>query len=568
MSQKGTTPPASIHLGFELGSGAPVEIPIKHLAITGQTQEAGKTTALEALITRSHLRALTFVTKRGEGAFTGGRPTAPYFREQADWRFVSSMLEAFLGERLKFERSWIMRATKGARTLADVQRTIGRLREKAKGLNADVFMVLAEYLDELVPAIAAVHWAPQVVLGAGVNVMDLAAVPSSMQHLVIKSSIDWVLEHEERTVVVVPEAWKFIPQGRGTPVKLSAMAYIRQGAALENYLWLDSQDLGGVDKELLRSVPVWILGVQREANEIKRTLSNIPASVAKPKAAAIATLALGQFFACWGTHAIRTYAQPAWMSEDLAQQVARGTIEVRNAAAIAGGSNALAAAVAVFGRPMTRVGDIARALTDQEETSVTKDEADRLTRENAQLKADNADLRSRLVFLEKESHERIRTTSDGARPARAEPSHAHSAADARSAASAPRSQPPTNNQVLDDALYQAIKARILEDEPILLKALATHPEIVVEVVPRVVTVEGDTMKGRVVRLMARGWFDQPRDVGAVRKELARTGTDPGGGGALGIMLNKFVADGFFVREGNGFVLSPRVKVRERELEIT
>ena len=95
----------TIPLGFEVASGKPVAIPIRHMCVTGQTQEAGKTTTLEALIARSQLRALTFVTKRGEGAFLDGRPTAPYFREQADWRFVSSMLEAFLGERLKFERS-------------------------------------------------------------------------------------------------------------------------------------------------------------------------------------------------------------------------------------------------------------------------------------------------------------------------------------------------------------------------------------------------------------------------------------------------------------------------------
>jgi len=34
------------------------------LAVTGQTQQSGKTTTLEALISRSKLRALTFVTKR------------------------------------------------------------------------------------------------------------------------------------------------------------------------------------------------------------------------------------------------------------------------------------------------------------------------------------------------------------------------------------------------------------------------------------------------------------------------------------------------------------------------
>jgi type IV secretory pathway VirB4 component len=62
--------PISIHLGFEVPTGTAVEIPLRHMAVCGQTQEAGKTTALEALITRAGVRALTFITKRGEASFT------------------------------------------------------------------------------------------------------------------------------------------------------------------------------------------------------------------------------------------------------------------------------------------------------------------------------------------------------------------------------------------------------------------------------------------------------------------------------------------------------------------
>jgi hypothetical protein len=69
-------------------------------------------------------------------------------------------------------------------------------------------------------------------LKPGVNVMDLTGLNVEMQHLVIRSSLDWVLNKETDTVVVVPEAWKFIPQGRGTPVKLGAEAFIRQAAGL------------------------------------------------------------------------------------------------------------------------------------------------------------------------------------------------------------------------------------------------------------------------------------------------------------------------------------------------
>jgi hypothetical protein len=547
----------TIPLGFEVGTGTPVAVPLKHLAITGQTQEAGKTTALEALITRSGLRALTFVTKRGEGAFVDGRPTAPYFREQADWRFVSSMLEAFLGERLKFERSWIMRATKGARTLADVQRNIVRLREKAKGLNADVFMVLGEYLDELVPAIAAVTWAPRVALAAGVNVMDLSAVPGSMQHLVIKSSIDWVLEHEEQTVVVVPEAWKFIPQGRGTPVKLSAMAYIRQGAALENYLWLDSQDLGGVDKELLRSVPLWILGVQREANEIKRTLSNIPASVAKPSAAAIATLELGQFFACWGKHAMRTYVQPAWMPEDLARQVAGGGLDVANASAIARAKNVKLAAAArhVLGVP--------------KEETVTKDEAAALRRENTALHNENVDLKRRLEALEKGQHaqgslhDRRRPVGAGGQNPPREPGaqrkpgdHAASVGRDRAAAAvstlardvsgaASLGHPDFSQE--SENFYQAVKARLLDEAPALLRLIVERPELEVSVERHVITAEGSTTLGRVARLIAADFLEESRRFREILVELERTGTRVNNK-SLSIVLKDLVVGGFLTKE--------------------
>ena len=45
----------------------------------------------------------------------------------------------------------------------------------------------------------------------------------------------------------------------------------------------------------------------------------------------------------------------------------------------------------------------------------------------------------------------------------------------------------------------------------------------------------------VARLMAAGWFAQARTGGGVRQELKRTGTDPGGGGALYGILDGFVS---------------------------
>lgn len=85
------------------------------------TQFSGKTATIEALIHRSGLRAVVFETKRGEKAFeTAGRSLLLYFGERSDWQYVSSLIEATLRERVKFERSWVIRAYKGTHILREV----------------------------------------------------------------------------------------------------------------------------------------------------------------------------------------------------------------------------------------------------------------------------------------------------------------------------------------------------------------------------------------------------------------------------------------------------------------
>jgi hypothetical protein len=368
---------ANIHLGFQLGTGEPVSIPLHHLVITGQTQAAGKTTALEGLVSRAAVkdhraRALAFVTKRGEGAFTQARRIGPYFRDQGGWEYVASILEASRGEKMRFERAWIIRASAGATTLQAVQANVKKLMAGSKGMSADVYLTLDAYLDVVVPQIAKVDWARTVDLQPGLSVMDLTGMPVELQHLVIESTLGWVHEREHDTIVLMPEAWKFIPEGRKTPVRRAAEFYIRQGAGLGNYLWIDTQDIAGVWKLILKSVPVWILGVQREWNEIKRTVAEIPEGVAKPKPGEIAALGLGEFFACWGTTVVRVYAQPAWMPPQRARTHAIGSL------------------VAIPGRP-----EVADAVMPQEDPRMCQ-EHERLAKE--------LELVSRALNTEKTRH--------------------------------------------------------------------------------------------------------------------------------------------------------------------
>lgn len=117
-----------------------------------------------------------------------------------------------------------------------------------------------------------------------------------------------------------------------------------------------------------------------------------------------------------------------------------------------------------------------------------------------------------------------------------------------------------------EKLYLAFKNRLIDEaqvDPVLLHLLTTRPEIVVEVERKLVNLDGSELKGRVARLMASGWFGTARKGGTVRTELTRTGADPGGGGALYNVLNAYVKDGFLLREGDGYIIAPGVKVTEQ-----
>lgn len=320
-----------IHLGFETPSGTAVSIVPAHIIVAGLTQLSGKTTTLEALITRSELKAIVFKTKPGERGFNAGTIIPPYFKERADWQYVTSLLEATLKEKIKFERSWIMTACKGASSLLEVKRNIEAQLAKPNlgGLNRSVYTVLDEYFNLILPQLSVTSFSKTLELQPGINIMDLQRLKDELQSLVIRSVLEIVLNEMHDTIIVIPEAWKFLPQAGGNPCKQAAENFIRQGATNRNYLWIDSQDMTGVDKTPLKSVSTWIVGLQSEINEVRRTLDQMPISKKlRPKEDEIMSLEKGHFFVCTPKFSTKIYVQPAWMNEETAKNIALGKIKV------------------------------------------------------------------------------------------------------------------------------------------------------------------------------------------------------------------------------------------------
>lgn len=325
-----------IKLGYEIGTCKEVSIRPSHLIVTGVTQLSGKTTTMEALIKRSGLKAVVFKTKVGEKSFSDGIETPPFFRDRSDYEFVKSLIEAYAKEKLFLEKGTLMRLCKGSSSLVEIKQRVDdalAIKDKGKlrGLKEEIHTRLQHYLENLIPQIQYANFSNVLNLQQGVNIMNLERFTEEAQSLIIQAVATEVLNTMKDVIIVIPEAWKFLPQKYNNPCKRAVEAFIRQGAANNNFVWLDSQDMAGVDKIPLKQISTWILGYQSERNEVKHTLDQISLpKKSKPKEDAIMNLRKGHFFISSYDGVQEVYVQPVWLDDGIAKGVADGIVDIED----------------------------------------------------------------------------------------------------------------------------------------------------------------------------------------------------------------------------------------------
>ena len=324
-----------IKLGYEVGTGKQVDIKLAHMIVTGLTQEAGKTTTLESLIKRSKKRAIVFRTKIGEKSFLEGTKIPPYFKDRSDWQFVQGLVEATIKEKLRtFERAKIIQICKqtGGNSLLEFKKRVDeRLTEKINNFEMDILTNLQAYLEIILPKLQSINFSKELELVDGLNIIDLERFSRDpeVQSLIIRSVVEEVLHNFKGVIIVIPEFWKFSPQKRGNPCKQIIEEFVRQGATNDNYIWIDSQDMSGVDKTPLKQVSEWILGYQSEKNEVKHTIEQVPSPTSKkPKPDDIMSLGTGIFYHANRERTVKTYVQPFWLDDEKSKQVALGKIKI------------------------------------------------------------------------------------------------------------------------------------------------------------------------------------------------------------------------------------------------
>jgi len=324
-----------IKLGYEIETGKEVDIKMSHLIVTGLTQEAGKTTTLESLIKRSKKRAIVFRTKIGEKSFLEGTKIPPYFKDRSDWQFIQGLVEATIKEKLRtFERAKIIqicKQTSGNSLLEFKKKVDERMEEKLTGFEMDILTNLQAYLEIILPKLQSINFSKDLELVNGLNIIDLERFSRDVevQSLIIRSVVEEVLHNFKDVIVVIPEFWKFSPQKRGNPCKLVIEEFVRQGATNNNFIWIDAQDMSGVDKTPLKQVSNWILGYQSEKNEVKHTIEQIPLPTSKkPKPDDIMSLGTGIFYLATREKTIKTYVQPFWLDDSKAKKIALGKLKI------------------------------------------------------------------------------------------------------------------------------------------------------------------------------------------------------------------------------------------------
>lgn len=110
-----------------------------------------------------------------------------------------------------------------------------------------------------------------------------------------------------------------------------------------------------------------------------------------------------------------------------------------------------------------------------------------------------------------------------------------------------------------ESLYAEIKERASKD-PTLLVLLIQKPAIEVRIERKVLKVDGATLKGKIARLIANGFYDAPRSNTATTAEIKRTAGTGVNFGNLAREMKALAGDGFLTAETSGYQVVPDMKV--------
>jgi hypothetical protein len=317
---------------FEVPAGKSVQLEPFHYAIIGQTQFSGKSTLLKRLaewVADKGFKVLVLDSKETEADYLGFGTDVPVcLRESTDSFVLIGLLESMFKRRLTPYYATLSRLTEGARGFDDIIRKARELEAKTKsGWLRDTCRVLYDLLERLRAETSKIETVPELQLQNGINRMAINNFTAEAQQLIVKNVFEDALRvYKRNLILVLDEAFKFVPEKYSSAASKAIMDVMTQGAKTGLYVWLATQFLAVTSKDPLKACAVKFLGTQDHITEVKHTLDLIPEARGKFTAEDIMKLKLGHWILVRKRPPLVgvVYSVPVGVPEDVGREVALG----------------------------------------------------------------------------------------------------------------------------------------------------------------------------------------------------------------------------------------------------
>ena len=311
-------------------NGEEVGTSLFNMLITGQTQLSGKTTTIKALapevVSKFHNDVLIFDSKPTGREFPEYPAIPVVYEPTTDPLILLGLLESIFRRKLTPFYSTLSRLTEDAKDLDDILKNAVKMEEKAKsGFIKDACHTLADLIRRLKKELEGRELSDELKIYRGRNyrepkiwVMPINDFSIEAQQLVIRAAFEKALKRSEfaNLLIVIDEAWRFLPESFSSACKRAIYDYATQGAKTGRYVWLATQFLAPTDKDALKAMPIKLLGRQDHATEVEHTLRAIPGYKGAFKPEDIMKLKKGEFiFVDIEGATKKVYVVPPWERE-------------------------------------------------------------------------------------------------------------------------------------------------------------------------------------------------------------------------------------------------------------
>ena len=290
-----------LYLGDDLRTNNDVYLDVFHILFTGQTNLSGKTTTIKAVIPEALEKGYTvlvFDTKETGREWDGYHDIPLVYKPTTDPLVLIGLLEGIFHRKVTQYYSTLSRVTERAKDLDGVIKNAEKLEEDShSGFIKDACHTIVDLAKRLQQELMHLQLSTKLELKEEVlNVMAINELSPEAQQLVIKTAFEELLRrHNKYVIVIIDEAYKFLPQDYSSACKRAVQDVITQGARTKLFVWLATQFIKTTAKDAMKACAVKMLGKQDDPTEIEGTQERAPGGKAKWKSDLIMGLQPGQF---------------------------------------------------------------------------------------------------------------------------------------------------------------------------------------------------------------------------------------------------------------------------------